>query len=103
MNRADSVAAALNHLAPRLPAFEAGVVLDRALASPGLRGAAPENAAWLALVAYARHAFTEYDAYLDDGYDRDSARHFILDDLNAILAEWGARRRVSEDAEPDDA
>lgn len=54
-------------------------------------------------MAYARHAFTEYDAYLDDGYDRDSARHFILDDLNAILAEWGARRRVSEDVEPDDA
>lgn len=102
MNRADSVAAALDCLAPRLPAFEAGVVLDRALASPGLRGAAPETAAWLALVAYARHAFTEYDAYLDDGYDRDSARHFILDDLNAILAGWGTRRRVSEDAEPDE-
>lgn len=101
MSRADAVAAALRILAPRLPPFEAGVVLDRALASPGLRGAAPETAAWLALVAYARHAFTEYDSYLADGYDRDSARHFVLDDLNAVLVAWGARRRVSEEIEPD--
>ena len=91
--------AALRALAPRLPAFEADAVLDRALASPGLRGAVPETAAWLALVAYARHAFTDYDALLDEGYDRDSARHFVLDDINAVLAEWGARRRVSD--EPD--
>lgn len=95
MNRRDAVAAALLRLAPRLPAFEAGAVLDRALTSSGLRGAAPETAAWLCLVAYARHAFTEYDALLDDGYDRDSARHFVLDDLNAVLGAWGVRRRIS--------
>jgi hypothetical protein len=74
-------------------------VTDRALASPGLRGAAPENAAWLALVAYARHAATEYEALLDEGYDRDSARHFVLDDLNAALAGWGVRRRVTEETD----
>ncbi|MDO9428832.1 MAG: DUF2293 domain-containing protein [Methylobacterium sp.] len=95
MNRRDAVAAALLRLAPRLPDFEAGAVLDRALASSGLRGAAPETAAWLCLVAYARHAFTEYDGLLDDGYDRDSARHFVLDDLNAALGAWGVRRRIS--------
>jgi hypothetical protein len=79
-------------------------VTDRALASPGLRNARPDNAAWLALVSYARHVFTEYDALLDEGYDRDSARHFVLDDLNAVLAEWGSRRRVSEEetAAPED-
>lgn len=96
MNRRDAVAAALAHLAPRLPAFETEAVIDRALASPGLRNAQAGNAAWLALVAYARHVFTEYDALLEDGYDRDSARHFVLDDLNDVLAEWGTRRRVSD-------
>ena len=95
MNRREAVAAALAQLAPRLPAFESEAVTDRALASPGLRNARPDNAAWLALVAYARHVFTEYDDLLADGYDRDSARHFVLDDLNAALGAWGVRRRIS--------
>lgn len=101
-NRREAVADALEHVAPRLPAFEADATLDRALSSSGLRGAAPETAAWLALVAYARHVFTDYDDLLAEGYDRDSARHFVLDDLNAVLAEWGCRRRVSEDVEEGD-
>ena len=100
-NRRQAVERALALLAPRLPDFEAEAVTDRALASPGLRGAAPETAAWLALASYARHVFTDYDALLDDGYDRDSARHFVLDDLNAVLAEWGSRRLVSEEDEED--
>ncbi|MGT2479623.1 DUF2293 domain-containing protein [Methylobacterium oryzae CBMB20] len=89
-NRREAVAAALARLAPRLPPFEAEAVLDRASASPGLRRAMPETAARLALVTYARHVFTEYDELLADGYDRDSARHFVLDDLNAALTAWGA-------------
>jgi len=91
---------ALARLAPRLPDFEAEAVLDRALRSPGLRGAVPETAAWLALTAFTRHTFTEYDDLLDEGYDHDSARHFVLEDMNARLAEWGCRRRVSDEADP---
>ncbi len=102
-NRREAVADALVRLAPRLPDFETEAALERALASPGLRGAAPETAAWLALVAYARHVFTDYDDLLAEDYDRDSARHFVLDDLNAVLAEWGCRRRVSETVEDGDA
>ncbi|HJE23334.1 MAG TPA: DUF2293 domain-containing protein [Methylorubrum populi] len=105
LDRRSIVAEALSRLAPRLPEFEAEAVLDRAMRSPGLRGAIPETAAWLALTAFARHTFTEYDDLLADGYDRDSARHFVLDDMNAVLAEWGCRRRVSEETEevlPDD-
>ena len=45
------LAEALARLAPRLPDFEAEAVLDRALRSPGLRGAVPETAVWLALTA----------------------------------------------------
>ncbi|CAO4172012.1 DUF2293 domain-containing protein [Methylorubrum extorquens] len=94
------LAEALARLAPRLPDFEAEAVLDRALRSPGLRGAVPETAVWLALTAFTRHSFTEYDDLLDEGYDRDSARHFVLDEMNARLAEWSCRRRVSEEADP---
>jgi hypothetical protein len=105
-NRREAVAAALGRLAPRLPGFEAEAVLDRALASAGLRRAAPETAARLALVTYARHVFTDYDALLADGYDRDSARHFVLDDLNAALVAWGAaaipEAEAGEAGEPED-
>ena len=98
MDRRAAVAFALRQIAPRLPDFEAETVIDRALRSPGLRRAAPETAAWLALVAFARHVFTDYDDLLDDGYDRDSARHFVLDALNAVLVGWGARP-IPEDQE----
>lgn len=63
--------------------------------SPGLRAASPENAAWLSLVAYARHMTTEYDDLLAQGYDRDSARFFVADDLQSVLAGWAVRRKLN--------
>jgi hypothetical protein len=92
-SRAD-LAAALRRLAPQIPAHEFGAVLDHARDSSGLRVASAETAAWLSLVAYARHAFTDYDALLREGYDRDSARHFVAEEIDAVLREWGVARRV---------
>ena len=85
---------ALDHLAPRLPRFEREAIIDHALDSPGLSVADPGNAAWLAMVAYIRHVFTDYDALLAEGFDQDAARFFVIDAINDYLAEWGARRRV---------
>lgn len=96
MNRAD-IEAALRRLAPKIPPHEFGAVVDHALDSRGLRKASPESAAWLSLVAYARHVFTEYDALLTQGYDRDSARHFVMADMDAALQAWGVRRKLGED------
>jgi hypothetical protein len=87
-----AIASALRHLAPHIPAHEFGAVVDHALDSPGLRGASPENAAWLALVAYVRHTLTEYDDLLRQGYDRDSARFFVADAMRETLDGWGVRR-----------
>lgn len=53
-------------------------------------------ACWQAITTRARHAHTEYDTLLADGYDADAARHFVLDDLNAQLELWGCTDRVSE-------
>jgi hypothetical protein len=92
-----AVESALRQLAPRVPKHEFGAVVDHALDSPGLRNASPENAAWLALVAYVRHTLTEYDDLLAQGYDRDSARFFVADAMRAVLADWGARRPLGED------
>ncbi|MEA2954052.1 MAG: hypothetical protein QOJ96_3572 [Alphaproteobacteria bacterium] len=90
-----AVEAALRRLAPKIPAHEFGAVADHAMDSPGLRVAAPENAAWLSLVAYVRHRFTEYDALLAQGYDPDSARFFVAAEMEAVLGEWGVRRKLS--------
>ena len=86
---------ALHHLAPTIPEFESGAVIDHAEMSPGLANATPETALWLSMTAYIRHVFTDYDALLDDGYDVESARHFVLDATNEKLAEWGVKRRIS--------
>ena len=96
MNR-PTIEAALRRIAPKIPAHEFGAVIDHALDSKGLRTAAPEAAAWLSLVAYTRHVFTDYDELLTQGYDRDSARHFVMEDMAAKLTEWGVRRTLGEE------
>jgi len=88
---------ALRHLAPRIPPHEFGAVVDHALDSRGLKIGAPETAAWLSLVAYVRHAFTDYDDLLDQGYDRDSARFFVAGEIEAVFGEWGVKRQLAAD------
>jgi hypothetical protein len=77
-----------------MPKHEFGAVVDHALDSRGLRTATPETAAWLSLIAYVRHALTEYDDLLAQGYDQDSARHFVADEIGRVLAAWGVRRTL---------
>jgi len=91
------IEAALRRLAPNIPPHEFSAVIDHARDSAGLRTASPENAAWLSLVAYLRHAFTDYDELLAQGYDRDSARFFVADEMRTVLQEWGARRQLGAD------
>jgi hypothetical protein len=88
---------ALRRLAPGIPAHEFGAVVDHAVDSPGLKPASPDTAAWLSLVAYVRHVFTDYDDLLMQDYDQDSARHFVADEIAAVLNDWGVRRRLSAD------
>ena len=61
------------------------------MTSKGLRHATAETAAWLSLVAYVRHALTDYDDLLTQGYDHDSARFFVSAQIDAILSSWGVR------------
>ena len=88
---------ALRRLAPKVPAHEFGAVVDHAVDSRGLSHASPEEAAWLSLVSYVRHQFTDYEELLAQSYDQDSARHFVADEIEATLALWGVRRRLSAD------
>jgi hypothetical protein len=97
MSKRTEIEDALSRLAPRIPAHEFGAVIDHALDSRGLRSAAPETAAWLSLVAYVRHSLTEYDDLLAQGYDQDSARFFVAEDIGRVLTSWGVRRTLGAD------
>jgi len=101
MNRREAIESAVRVLAPRIPRHEFESVTDHALGSRGLHTASPEMAAWLSITAYIRHRLTDYDTLLDEGYDVDSARFFVLDEMNAILEEWGSPRRVEAEDEAD--
>ena len=86
----------MRQIAPKFPPHEFAAVIDHALDSAGLKLAAPETAAWLSLVAYVRHTFTDYDALLAQGYDRESARHFVMEAMTEVLKTWGVRRMLGE-------
>jgi hypothetical protein len=95
LSRRTEIESALRALAPHIPSHEFGAAVDHALDSAGLRSASPDAAAWLSLVSYVRHALTDYDELLDEGYDRDSARHFVAAEITAILGRWGVRRPLT--------
>ncbi len=94
MPKRSDIEAALRLLAPKIPPHEFGAVADHAMDSRGLRTASPESAAWLSLVAYVRHTMTEYDGLLAQGYDQDSARFFVAQEMQAVLEAWGVRRKL---------
>lgn len=92
-----AVSGALRRLAPMMPLTDAEPI--KALVNrPHMRGLPADRAVWLAAITHIRHVHTDYDALLDEGYDRDSARFFVLDQINHILRQWQATRLL----EPDD-
>ena len=95
MKKRDEIEKAVQVLAPRIPEFEAAAIADHAMCSRGLCTASPPTAAWLSMVAFVRHALTEYDLLLEEGYDQESARHFVAADIQAILSEWGVMRPLT--------
>jgi hypothetical protein len=95
VSKREEIEQAVFVLAPRIPEFEAGAVVDHAMCSQGLSTASAPVAAWLSMVAFVRHALTEYDALLEEGYDQESARHFVAADIQAVLSEWGVERLLT--------
>ena len=95
MKKRNEIEKAVRVLAPRVPEFEAAAIADHAMCSRGLSTASPPTAAWLSMVAFVRHALTEYDSLLEEGYDQESARHFVAADIQAILSEWGVMRPLT--------
>ena len=86
---------ALRELLPRVTMADYVEIENIALRGH-LRHLPPTIIAWQAATTHIRHAHTDYDSLLEEGYDQEAARHFVIDDINEKLAEWGCLRRLDE-------
>jgi hypothetical protein len=97
-SRHNAIAKALTLLLPGAP--YADIEAIRAEASQRrMSDLPPSIAVWLTTLAHVRHQHTEYDALMDEGYDRDAARFFVLDDVNEVLTTWRATRLLDPNDE----
>lgn len=96
--RRRALAKALTALLPMAPYSD----MERIRAEAGavhMKALPPSIAVWLATVAYVRHEHTDYEKLLAEGYDRDSARFFVIGQINAVLTRWRATRLLDADDE----
>lgn len=97
-NRQKALAKELGILIPSAP-FSDCEPIKAAASSPHMKRLPLSIAVWLATVAHIRHRYTDYDLLRDEGYDKDSARFFVLEAINDKLTEWRATRFLSADEE----
>lgn len=100
-NRQRAIGKALTALLPLAPYADTEPIREAALARK-LRDLPPSIAVWIATVAHVRHAHTQYDTLLEEGYDRESARHFVVDEINEVLTRWRATRLLETDEDEAD-
>ncbi|WP_315923913.1 DUF2293 domain-containing protein [Mesorhizobium sp. SP-1A] len=96
--RRRAIARALTTLLPLAPYSD----IEKIRADAGavhMKTLPPSLAVWLATVAHVRHAHTDYEKLLAEGYDRDSARFFVIDQTNAVLTRWRATRLLDPNDE----
>lgn len=96
--RQRAIAKALTALLPMAPYADTERIRADA-GAPHLKTLPPTIAVWLATVAHVRHQHTDYENLLAEGYDRDSARFFVIDQVNAVLTGWRATRILEADDE----
>ncbi|MEO9612429.1 MAG: DUF2293 domain-containing protein [Nitratireductor sp.] len=94
--RQRAIAKALTLLLPAAPYADIEKIRAEALA-PHLKSLPASLAVWLAAVAHVRHDHSAYETLLAEGYDRDSARFFVIDEINRTLTAWRATRLLDAD------
>ena len=99
--RKRAIGRALSALLPRAPYADIEEIRQIALGGR-LRTLPPSVAVWLASISYIRHVHSSYDDLLGEGYDRDSARHFVVEEINDVLTRWRATRLLKADDGDDD-
>jgi len=86
----------LRNLLPLVPLSDFNEIKQKALAGH-LRHLPPTIAARQAITSCIRHQHTDYDQLLSEGYDANSARHFVLEQMNETLEIWGSAIRLSQE------
>lgn len=91
-----AIAKALTLLLPAAPYADTEAIRAAALGAH-LKTLPASVAVWLATIAHVRHAHSSYETLLAEGYDRDSARYFVVDEINRTLTRWRATRLLDAD------
>jgi hypothetical protein len=94
--RRRAIAKALTALLPLAPYADMEKIRTDA-GSVHMKTLPPSIAVWLAAIAHIRHMHTDYEKLLTDGYDRDSARFFVIEQTNVVLTRWRATRLLDAD------
>lgn len=90
-HRRRAIDRALTALLPMAPYADIDAIRQMAT-QRDMRELPASLAVWLATVAHVRHEHSAYDALLAEGYDRDAARFFVIDEINETLTRWRATR-----------
>ncbi|MGX9572215.1 DUF2293 domain-containing protein [Mesorhizobium sp. f-mel] len=96
--RRRAIAKALTALLPLAPYAD----MEKIRADAGavhMKSLPPTIAVWLATTAHIRHVHTDYEKLLAEGYDRDSARFFVMEQTNIVLTRWRATRLLDDEEE----
>ena len=96
--RRRAIAKALTALLPLAPYADMEKIRTDA-GSVHMKPLPPTIAVWLATTAHIRHVHTDYEKLLAEGYDRDSARFFVIEQTNIVLTRWRATRLLDADDE----
>lgn len=96
--RQRAIAKALTALLPMAP-YAATERIRAEASARHMKTLPPTVAVWLATVAHIRHEHTQYEKLLTEGYDRDSARFFVVDEINRTLTRWRATRLLDPDGD----
>ena len=97
-NRRRGIDKALTALLPMAPYADTEAIRTEA-GGRHMKTLPPSIAVWLATIAHVRHQHTDYDRLLAEGYDRDAARFFVVDQINDWLTKWRATRLLDPDDE----
>lgn len=95
-NRQRAIARALTALLPIAPYADIEKIREMASARD-MRQLPASIAVWLATITYVRHEHSSYDTLLAEGYDRDAARFFVVDEINETLTRWRATRLLDDE------
>ncbi|QPC88238.1 DUF2293 domain-containing protein [Mesorhizobium sp. NBSH29] len=94
--RKRAIAKALTALLPMAPYSDTECIRTDASAKH-MKTLPPGIAVWLATIAHVRHQHSQYESLLGEGYDRDSARFFVVGEINRTLTRWRATRLLDPD------